>query len=52
MNCVTTRELPSLAVSIESSRGPIQLKGRKRVKASPCRPYAQMTRSSICLQHE
>ena len=40
-NCVITRELPSLAVWIESSPEPIQLNGRKSVKSSwPMEPYA------------
>ena len=35
MNWVTTREEPSLAVSMLSSLGPIQLKGRKQVYFRP-----------------
>ena len=50
INCVMARELPTRAESSESRRGPIQLKGRNRLKRSPrCAPYAQMTRSSSCL---
>jgi len=36
--CVTTRELPSLGVWIESSPAPIQLNGRNNVKFSPSMP--------------
>ena len=49
-NCVTTRELPSLAEWIESRPGPIQLKGRKSVNCRlRSRPMAMITRSLSCL---
>ena len=49
-NCVTTRELPSFAVWIESRPGPIQLNGpEERKLESSAGRRRQMTRSSSCL---
>ena len=50
---VMARELPMRAEESESSFGPIQLNGRKSVNLRPrVEPYAQITRSSICLLQE
>ena len=50
ISCVMARLLPTRAESSESSRGPIQLKGRNRLNFRPrWKPYAQITRSSSCL---